>query len=59
MPPKREKRDRSLRVPMTVTERKELKALADTKGLGEAAMTRMLIKEAVQREKSPIQKDRA
>jgi hypothetical protein len=50
MLPKKEKRDRTLRVPMTATERKELKALANTKALGEAAMARMLIKEAVERQ---------
>lgn len=36
---------------MSVQERKELKALADSKGLSVSAMARMLIKEAVERKK--------
>ncbi len=42
---------------MSAQERKELKALANSKGLSESAMARMLIKEAVERKKSADPKD--
>ena len=44
-------REKLLQVKMSAKERKELKALADSKGLSESAMTRLLIKEAVERMK--------
>lgn len=40
-------RETTLQVRMSAKERKELKALADSKGLSESAMARMAIKEAV------------
>jgi hypothetical protein len=51
-------RETLLQVRMSKQERKDLKALADAKGLSESAYTRMLIKEAValNKEKRPHQK---
>lgn len=38
---------------MSAQERKELKKLADSKGLNESAIVRMLVKEAVEKQKKP------
>jgi hypothetical protein len=45
-------RETLLQIRMSKQERRELKALADAKGLSESAYTRMLIKEALERRKS-------
>lgn len=45
-------RETLLQVRMSKQERKDLKALADSKSLSESAMARMLIKEAVERKKA-------
>jgi hypothetical protein len=44
-------RDKLLQVKMSAKERKELKALADSKGVSESAMVRMLIKDEIERKK--------
>jgi hypothetical protein len=45
-------RETLLQIRMSAAERKELKALANSKGLSESAMIRMLIKEAAERKKA-------
>jgi len=47
-------REKLLQIRMSVQERKELKALADSKGLSVSAMARMLIKEAVDAKKNGV-----
>jgi predicted DNA-binding protein len=44
-------RETLLQIRMSTQERKELKALADSKGLTESAMARQAIKEAIEQQK--------